>query len=139
MQLHEFTKAVSTLCDFYERKEPKQATIELWFKLVNRMPSEPIPWIIKKIQETSDSFPRNITATFWGAYGEWQNAHPDKRAGKNYFDCPECSEGLIFAKSKASRGSYVFRCIRCKKDNTAAYPQASRLELLQDYEVRKTA
>jgi len=139
MQLHEFTKAVSTLCDFYERKEPKQATIELWFKLVNRMPSDPIAWIVQKIQETSDSFPRNITATFWASYGEWQNANPDKRAHRAFFDCPECSEGLILAKSKTSRCSYVFRCIRCKQDNTKAYPQASRLDLLQDYDVRETA
>jgi hypothetical protein len=135
MQLNEFTKALTSLCDFYERKEPKQATIELWFRLVQRMPSEPIPWIVKKIQETQESFPRNMTAAFWGSYTEWQQAYPDKKAHKDYFHCPDCNDGLIFAKKEKNgvKYSYVFRCVKCKQDNTKAYPMASRLELLQEY------
>ena len=139
MELYEFTKALSTLCDFYERKEPKQSTIELWFGLIKRMPSEPIPWIIKKIQETHETFPKNMTAAFWGTYSEWQQANPDKRAIQSFFDCSDCSEGLIFAKKiiEGKKYSYVFRCTKCRQNHNQNYPSMSRLELMENYEVAK--
>jgi hypothetical protein len=142
MELHDFTGALTTLCNFYERKEPRQATMELWFKLVQRIPSEPISWIIKKIEETHDSFPKNVTSAFWGSYGEWQQTNPDKIKQQEFFDCPDCNEGLIFA-NKIKNGNnyrYVFRCVKCKQNHCRSYPFASRLELKEDgYDVTPKA
>lgn len=139
MQQIELVNLITELCSFYERKEPKQNTIELWFRLVKNIPSEPIKWITQRIFENNESFPRNITATLWATFTEWQSANPDKRAIENYFHCPDCNEGLIFA-SKEKNGinyKYVFRCAKCMQNKTKAYPVMSRLELLENYEVSK--
>lgn len=137
MELYEFTRVLTTLCDFYERKEPKQATIELWFRLIKDIPSEPIPWILKKIQENHESFPKNMTAVFLSMFREWQQANPDKRAIRHFFECPDCDDGLIFAKRETNGVNYryVFRCVKCRQDKTQAYPEASKLSLSQDYEI----
>ena len=135
MQQIELATLITELCGFYERKEPKQNTIELWFKLVKNIPSESLNWVTKKIFETHESFPRNITASLWAAFTEWQQANPDKRAIQSYFSCTDCSEGLIFARSKKTGNEYVFRCAKCRQDHTKAYPVSSRLELLENYEV----
>ena len=139
MELYEFTKALSTLCDYSERKEPKQSTIEPWFENVKRIPSEPIKWIVKKIQETHDSFPKNMPSAFWGSFGEWQQANPDKRAHESFFNCTDCLEGLIFAKKfiEGKKYSYVFRCTKCRQNHNQNYPAMSRLELMENYEVAK--
>jgi hypothetical protein len=139
MEIFEFAQSLKTLCDFYERKEPKQSTIELWFESVHKMPSEPLKWIVKKIQETHDSFPKNMPSAFWSGYTEWQSANPDKRATPSFFACSDCNEGLIFANKVVNKikYSYVFRCTKCKQNHNNNYPAMSRLELLENYEVCK--
>ena len=135
MELFELVNMVSELCAFYERqKEPKQATIELWFKMVKNIPSEPILWITQRIKETHEVFPKNIPATLWGSYTEWQRVNPDKKAIENYFDCPDCNEGLIFATKKKNdlKYRYVFRCVKCKQNHCRAYPLSSPMGLKED-------
>jgi hypothetical protein len=136
MELAEFSRALTKLCDFYERKEPKHGSIELWFESVGKMPSEPISAIVRKIQETHDTFPRNLPATFWAAYNEWIQAHPEKRTIRNYFNCPDCNEGLLFCIHNETRGRFVFRCVLCRQDNTRAYPFGSRKSLSNEYSFR---
>lgn len=138
MELFEFTKAIKELCDFYERaKEPRQGTIELWFDRVRQIPSEPVPWIIGKIEENSDTFPRNLPGALWAGFREWSQAYPEKMAPRVMCDCPDCTDGILWARAEKNgqRYSYIFRCARCKQSNTEAYPMASRTELMADYEV----
>jgi hypothetical protein len=137
MEKTEFVDLLKELSDFYERKEPKTSTIDLWYRLVQRIPSEPVKWITKKIEEVYEAFPRNLTAALWSSYTQWQQSYPEKKAKKVYFDCPDCNEGLIFAKKKNAPhvSEFVFRCSRCRQDNTRAYPLSSRLELLEEYDV----
>jgi DNA-directed RNA polymerase subunit M/transcription elongation factor TFIIS len=138
MEQFEFIKIIKDLCDYYERpKEPRQGTIELWFGKVKSIPSEPINWISKKIEDDYDSFPRNLPGAMWGAFREWQQANPHRMTEKQYFDCPECSKGLIYAKNIKNGHSYgyVFRCAMCRQSTVVAYPMALRTELQADYEV----
>ena len=137
MELFEFTTILKELSDYYERaKEPKHGTTELWFDKIRKIPSEPIKWIIRKIEDENDSFPRNLPGAVWGAFREWQQANPDRMATKNYSDCPDCTDGLLWARKEKNghRYSYVFRCARCKQSTVQAYPMASRLELMADYD-----
>jgi hypothetical protein len=136
MELYEFKNALTTLCDFYERKEPKPQSIVLWFEAVKNIPSEPVPWMVKKIEDTNDSFPKNMPGSFWATFNEWKQAHPEKRAFKNYFHCPDCDEGLLLVIKNDTRGKYVFRCARCRQDETRAYPFANRKDLLEEYTFR---
>ena len=139
MELFEFTKLLKELTDYYERaKEPKHATVDLWFAKVKNIPSEPIDWIISKIEADNESFPRNLPGAVWGAFREWMQSNPDKVArSRKYHDCPDCSEGLIWARQEKNgrRYAYVFRCAHCKQSSLQAYPLAARVELMADYDV----
>ena len=138
MELFEFTTILKELSDYYERaKEPKHGTVELWFGKIRKIPSEPIKWIVRKIEDENDSFPRNLPGAVWGAYREWMQANPERMAVKNYFDCPDCTDGLIWARMEKNgcRYTYVFRCARCKQSTVQVYPLAGRMELKADYDV----
>lgn len=138
MELFEFTSMLKELSDYYERaKEPKHGTTELWFDKIRKIPSEPIKWITRKIEDENDSFPRNLPGAVYGAYREWLQANPDRISTRNYFDCPDCTDGLIWARleKNGQRYTYVFRCVRCKQSTVHAYPMVSRLELMADYAV----
>lgn len=132
MELNEFVNSISVLCSYYERKEPKQSTLEVWHRWCHRIPSEPLTWIVRKIEEDYENFPRNLPGAVFEAYGEWQQANPDKMAAERYFYCPDCIEGLIFTQKIIDnmKYSYVFRCGRCRQSRTTAYPIAGRLDLL---------
>jgi hypothetical protein len=138
VELFEFTQILKELVDFYERKEPKQGTTELWFDKVKRIPSEPIRWMLQKIQDEHEAFPRNVPGALWGAFREWQQAYPERIDRKDYFDCPDCTDGLIWAK-QIKNGipyGYVFRCARCKQNNCQQYPMTRLDEIKADYEIR---
>jgi hypothetical protein len=134
MQMNEFTNLLNELSSFYERKEPKPTTIELWYHLIKNIPSEPVTWITKKIEENYESFPKNLTAALWSTYNEWQQVYPEKKAIENYFDCPDCHEGLIIVYKKVNNYNYeyVFRCARCKQSRLRAYPLGGKKELLEN-------
>lgn len=137
MEQFEFAKLLKELCDYYERKEPKPGTAELWFDKVKNIPGEPLKWIIRKIEDDHDTFPRNLPGSVWGSYREWQQANPDRMTEKEYFDCPDCNKGLIYARNIKNGHSYgyVFRCARCRQSTVQTYPMVSRLELMADYDV----
>jgi hypothetical protein len=139
VELFEFSKILKEIGDYYERtKEPRHGTIDLWFDKVKHIPTEPIPWIVSKIEADNESFPRNLPATLWGAFREWMQMNPDKVACVQTFrECPDCSEGLIWARMEKNghRYTYVFRCARCKQSTVQAYPIAHRMELVADYDV----
>ncbi len=131
MTLSELTDLVNELSAFYERKEPRPTTIELWYRLIKNIPSEPVKWITKKIETNYEAFPKNLTVALWSAYGEWQQAYPEKKSIENYFECPDCVEGLIFANKKKNdlNYKYVFRCSLCKQSRCREYQVISAKEL----------
>ena len=134
MHLIEFGSAIKKLCQYYERKEPTQGAIELWFDSIKKIPSEPIEFIIKKINETHDSFPKNIPQAFWNSYYEWKTANPEKLEQDRLFDCPDCNHGLIFVKKMNESGvvyRYVFNCSLCRQSKRD-YPFISKKELISD-------
>lgn len=140
MVREDFDELISSVGAFYERKvQPTPKTFDIWFAKVQKIPREALKWIEKKIQDECEMWPRNITATIWAFYHQWLDAYPEKRAHKNYFNCPDCHEGLIYATKEKNgvKYRYIFRCSKCQQDKTSAWPIMGRLELMQDYEVEK--
>ena len=113
MTLDEFTGIVTELSDFYERKQPKINTIELWYRSIKRIPSEPVKWIARHIEDNYESFPKNIVSALWGGYTEWQQAHPDKAARESFFHCADCCCDRDFVRTylvpKPTRLGSTFR------------------------------
>lgn len=137
----EFEDFLIEIGHFFERsKSPSVRTIDIWFEKIKAIPFESLKWITRRIQDEYEYWPKNITATLWSFYHQWLDAHPDKRVIENYFDCPDCDEGLITAckEKNSTKYRYVFRCTKCKQNRTPAYPKASRVDLLSEgYEVMK--
>ena len=135
MLLFDFSNAVNELCDYYERKEPKQGTKDLWFANLKNIPTEALPWIVKKICQENESFPRNLPGAIQAMYQAWRGAHPEKIAHEQKQDCPDCDDGTIRAWKIGNNNraySYLFRCARCKQCTTEAWPFAYRGQLIAD-------
>ena len=134
----DFERLITELCDYYERKEPKLGTVDLWFEKVKSIPSEAMPWIIKKICHENERFPNNLPGMLAALFFSWRESNPDKVASQARFYCPDCEDGTIQTWKIGANGrcySYLFRCARCRQDNTQAWPLAHRDELLrQGYE-----
>ena len=62
MTLNEFCKSVDELVLYYERKgkPPSDGTLDAWHEKVKHIPSEALPWIVRRIEEEHESWPRNI-------------------------------------------------------------------------------
>jgi len=130
-----FDDILKQLCNYYERKVfPLNSAHDLWFKKTENIPDEAAFYIRDRIYEELESFPKNLPKIMWAFYHEWIEAHPEKRAKLNYFNCPDCNEGLIFCRKKNSDDKYiryVFKCSRCKQDHTPGYPMDSKKGLIE--------
>ena len=135
MKLFDFTSMLKDLSDYYERKEPKPGTSELWFDRVKSIPTEAIPWIVKKITSESETFPKNLPGMVAALFFSWRETHPQKIAHGYVVECPDCEDGTIRAWKIGLNGrpySYLFRCRRCQRDTTQGWPMATRTDLLAE-------
>lgn len=134
MDKYVFNTVIVDLAAFYERnKQPSSNTLDLWYKKVKSIPDESLNWIKDKIYEEYEYFPRNLVAALWSQYHAWIDSHPEKRAIKTYRDCPDCFQGIITCHRKIENlhYRYFFRCLRCKQDDTRAWPEAFKANLMQ--------
>ena len=125
-----FSAAIKELSQFFERKEPSFAAIDLWFKVVQKIPDESVPWIVEKIKG-SDIFPRNLTNVFWDLYRQWLTDNPHKRAPVSSYrqECRDCNgDGYLFVR-KSGQGKCVFRC-QCLRAREQGIPVADVRELM---------
>jgi len=138
-----FAALVRELSAYYERRNlPSADTMELWMQRVKNIPEEAVSWIIRKIEEDSESFPRNLPAQIWAYYHEWLNTFPEKRAAHSYEvenDCKYCDgTGILIAYRTKVSGekeicySYLFRCGHCSRAMIEAWPIRTITELQED-------
>lgn len=128
-----FNHFVKKLALFYERKAPQDGTMDLWFDVVEKIPSSELEAIFERIVKDNDSFPRNLTGAMWAIHYEILGQDRISTA-KTYQPCPECNEGLLFLQKKNNAGIYtrfVFRCDTCKqrKEN---YPWGNKIILRRE-------
>lgn len=136
--MNSFSEAVEILCEYYERtKAPRDKSKEIWFERIRQIPTEALPSMIQEIESQEETFPKNIPNMFWRTYHAWLEKNPEKKAQHTSFDCPDCTDGLLFARiiKCGTRYTYLFRCDRCKQNKITAYPQADRATLSLTYNV----
>jgi len=126
---HDFVKG---LCFYYERRDPREETLDLWFQGVKHVPDEPVDWMSDQIRSRHETFPRNLPLVMRELWQQWLEDHPQRRACRDTGEeCPDCDgTGLISLFRKGSR--YLFRCGRCKRSNLNGVPA----RLLIDLEAR---
>lgn len=136
---HRFRQIVVKACDFYERRVPKDETMDLWAEKVKGIPDQAAGYIEDHITD-NDMLPKNIPGFMWVLCNAWQQANPGtQEANKVYKACPDCIDGIIWASKANESGrkyEYIFRCCRCRQNHVQAYPKAYKNELeLQGYEI----
>ena len=134
---HDFVKG---LCFYYERRDPREEALDLWFQQVKHIPDESVDWISGQIRGRHESYPRNLPLVMRELWQQWLEDHPQRRShGNAGADCPDCDEtGVISIYRKGSR--YLFRCRRCKRSNLNGVPAAFLVDLeAHGYTLTKTA
>jgi len=123
---HDFVKG---LCFYYERRDPREDAIEMWFQEVKHIPDEPVGWMSAQIRSRYESYPRNLPLVMRDLWQQWREDHPHRRAhGDVGPDCMDCKgTGLIFLSLEGSR--YVFRCGKCRRSNLNGVPTALLIDL----------
>ena len=118
---HDFVKG---LCFYYERRDPREETLDLWFQGVKHIPDEPVDWMSEQLRTRHEAFPRNLPLEMRTLWQQWLEDHPQRRARRTVEEaCPDCDgDGLISLFRKGS--SYLFRCGRCKRSNLNGVPVA---------------
>ena len=123
---HDFVKG---LCFYYERRDPREETLDLWFKGVKHIPDEPVDWMSEQIRGRHETFPRNLPLVMRELWQQWLEDHPQRRTSRKTEEpCLDCDDtGLISLFLKGS--SYLFRCGRCKRSNLNGVPVAYLADL----------
>ena len=112
---------VRSLCTYFERKViPTPDAITMWFTRVEKIPDEPVNWMVQKIKEQQEMFPRNLPNLLWEYYREWQQMNPDKMVSRGHIcTADHCNgEGYVFAthsRDDGQRYEYVYRCPVCNQ------------------------
>lgn len=95
MRDHELLHAVNQLAVFFNvTKAPGLAVINAWAPKVAFIPAEAIEFILGRIQDEHDSFPRNIPKIFRQFYREWLAANPQPE--RQVRGCANCEGGILF-------------------------------------------
>lgn len=138
MNKFELTQSLTNLANYYERKPPSPATVELWFEKVRTIPAEALQWIENQIESGNESFPRNVPGTIWACYKSWMEANPDKMSRRYEVSCPDgCDDGVVHVRKQKPFGgesltyTYVFSCSKCNR-GPQGYPHARLQDLLAD-------
>lgn len=123
---HDFVKG---LCFYYERRDPRGETLDLWFQAVKHVPDEPMDWISEQIRGRHETFPKNLPLVMRELWQQWLEDHPQRRTSRKTEEpCSDCDDtGLISIFRK--RSLYVFRCGRCKRSNLNGVPVAYLADL----------
>ena len=123
---HDFVKG---LCFYYERRDPREEALDLWFQAVRHIPDEPVEWMSAQIRSRHETFPRNLPVVMRELWQQWLEDHPQRRTSrKDEAPCLDCDDtGLISLFRKGS--SYLFRCGKCKRSNLNGVPVAYLADL----------
>jgi hypothetical protein len=133
MNKHTFSEVIiKNLCSYYERKAiPTESARDLWYAKIRNIPDESAQWIVNRIQDTQEAFPRNLPAMIWGMYREWLDSHPDKQARQQRVKCPDCNgDGYVFVitiDKESNPHEYVFRCPVCDQAAEIGIPYWDRI------------
>lgn len=128
---------VRNLCTYFERKvTPTPQAIDMWFDRVKKIPDEPVDWIVSRVKELQESFPKNLPNMLWELYREWLASRPEKQEHR-HVDCDKCNgDGYVFALRFDDSGrhyEYGFRCPACDQSRDNGIPYWSMTMISDGY------
>ncbi len=134
---HDFVKG---LCFYYERRDPREESLDLWFQGVKQIPDEPVDWMSEQIRSRHETFPKNLPLVMRELWQQWLEDHPQRRTSRNAEEeCPDCDSDGLISLFREGR-SYLFRCGKCKRSNLNGVPVAYLADLeARGYSLTRTA
>lgn len=120
MTYDEFKSALNDIFNHFQAKKPDNATLNIWFEQVEKLPAgEPLSFIGDRIRDL-DSLPKNIPKAFKAGWNEWLNANQN-RIAKQRLDaktkCGHCGGSGLIHFSGDDHGikyQHVCRCQQCR-------------------------
>lgn len=140
MEERELSQALQTLAAFFGGNVPP-GRVQAVYPLVRHLPGgEPLAWMVRHIQESHDTMPRNVARALRDAWAAWQRAHPQqverRREERGQIGCGECHDGWIWVQRRrtgiAAREyleTAVVACPRCRPGGEGGIPARSLREL----------
>jgi hypothetical protein len=130
MDKNAFGEFLKSLCHYYERREPREQTLDLWFRDVKYLPDEPLDWMRGHICGQQEIFPRNLPSVMRDLWRQWLENNPRRQAHTDTeIHCPDCDgSGMVVVYRQSYR--YAFRCGRCRQSRLQGIPLASVSDLL---------
>lgn len=126
----DFIEFAKRLCIYFERKPISMETLNEWFDEIQNIPSEPLPWIAKRIKE-NESFPRNIPLIVKSHWEQWLTSNPDKNVFNKNYGCDKCKNGYLYVskwdESLNRWYNITYRCAYCRPP----YPQNMALSTIE--------
>jgi len=124
MDKNAFGEFLKSLCHYYERREPREQTLDLWFTEVKHIPDEPLQWMRAQITNRHESYPKNLPVVMREIWQQWLENHPNRRANRDAdSNCTDCEGAGIFTVYREGY-RYVFRCGKCRHSNLNGIPVA---------------
>jgi len=134
MNEQEFSAYIDDICNYYERKRPKDVTCDLWYKRLKGIPAEPLEWMLAKMFENAE-LPKNLPGRTWELYKEWLISHTEKALFPTTFDCPDCRDdpGILhvyaISVKTGARYFYAFNCAKCRQSPNKGWPYSLKKDL----------
>ncbi len=114
----DFADLVTSLCAYFERKQPGPESLSRWFEELRRIPREALPFIKQRFCE-KDEYPGNFPNAIKSLWNEWLLAHPEKRAKEKKPGCPNCQNGWLFVAYLTPTkcwGETALKCGHCNRN-----------------------
>lgn len=121
----DFARWLKQALTYFERKEPSDATVNLWYEKVKDIPGASLPHIYQEIT-AQEAFPRNLPGFMKFKAMEWLAANPETSS-----KC-ECHRGVWeVAFWRPELGEWAIFSIPCGPCNGTEGPR-QRFDLLND-------
>jgi hypothetical protein len=120
MDYQTFENLINNLFLFFQRKQPDEKLVKLWFSKTNSVPTEAGKWICSWICKEYETIPWNLPKVFLRGWHLYKRENP-MRMTKQYerTNCPDCSgEGILWFRRFDCESSktyeYACRCGSCE-------------------------
>jgi hypothetical protein len=75
---------------------PNTEAIAAWLERMESIPSEAVPYIVRRVTDDMDRWPRNIPKLFRQLHLEWLAADPTPTAPAQQHYCGQCYDGILW-------------------------------------------
>ena len=113
MTLKEFSNALNEIGKYLGTPTaPSADVVAAWFERVERIPSEAVPFITRRITDEAERMPKNPPKIFREFYGQWMAARPRQNTPAQEHFCGQCYDGILWLRRGDVTAAIFCACYR---------------------------